>query len=152
LYDGLDNGLGWNAGFRIHRLQGFSRVGGLFGGAFVQGVEIDGNPISWVSLESGYAFPIGENASHGYILVGLDIYLSIEETLNRQGYTLTSAAGFGPKLQTGLGIALSDIVGVDVNGALDVISLKLEHMNGEEVKSGVLFSLGMRLYFCVGDF
>jgi hypothetical protein len=152
LFSNVDNGMSWNAGFRIHRLKGFSRVGGLFGGGSVQGASISDSRMSWMSLESGYAFPIAESGTHGYVAIGLNIYYDVNHVLERSGYKMTSSVSAGPKFQGGLGIALSGLAGIDVNAAMEILSLRINGLSEEIVKSGVLFSLSTRLYFQLVDF
>jgi hypothetical protein len=156
LYSGLDENVGWSAGFRVHRLQGFTRIGGLFGGGSIQGVNLAGNAISFLALEGGNAFPLGENGSHVYLLIGFDIYLNQREAIPSSGFVRDTSPGFGFKLQTGFGLLLTDRVGLDLFAAADFVSVRFTtqhaYSSNEEVKTSSLFSLGARLYFQVVDF
>jgi hypothetical protein len=155
LYSGREGNVGWCAGLRVHRLQGLSGVGGLFGGGSVHSVVLAGEAVQFLSLEGGNAFSIDDRGSHGYVLGGLDIYLQQVGSMRGSAYTLEKPPVAGIRLETGIAVMLHERLGVDLNVAGDFVSVRFEDRSfstSSDVRISSLFSVGVRLYVGVADF
>jgi len=156
LYSGRPSTLGWCADLRIHRIRGLSGVGGLFGGASIHGVSFDGDRVLFLTLEGGGAIPVDEIGSHAYLLGGFDIYIEHIKEMKGSMYTLEKAPAAGFRLQTGVAFLFQKGVGVDIDAAADLVSMRFEDENSyapsDEVRISTLFTVGARLYFELADF